>query len=274
MTIHVEGIVDADGQRAVEGLIVEELCKSVTYLQSTKSTNTRALQDLQRGSVRDDQFPRLYLADNQTAGRGRHGRSWLSPAGGLTFSLAVDRPVSDHAVRLLSLAVGVGVACSVEHEFSPLRTALKWPNDVYVHGGKLAGILIETSSLAPQRVVIGVGLNINSAPELDGHLEQTESRSLSQVVGRPLHRYDVLGPLVIGITQSLNDLHGSANDVINSFRDRCLLSGRAITFQDGPARRDGICRGITDTGELIVESDRGTQHVHSGEARLVRTKSQ
>ena len=109
-------------------------------------------------------LPRLYLADEQTAGRGRHGRSWHSGAGSLTFSLLTQwRLPTERPSNLLSIAVGVAIARAIEFACAPLRTRLKWPNDVYVDQGKVAGILIETNHRAADRVVIGVGINVNDA---------------------------------------------------------------------------------------------------------------
>lgn len=116
-------------------------------------------------------------------------------------------------------------------------------------------------------------MNIGSAPELNDSADTAVAQSLSTVVGRPLHRYDVLGPLVAGITESLRELQTESENIVNGFRDRCMLTGHTVTFQDGSDSCEGICRGISDQGELIVESDRGTKHVRSGEARLVRTKT-
>ena len=131
------------------GLVLEQV-------DSIASTNTELMRRVRGGQTR----PTLLLARQQTAGRGRLGRQWLSAAGAgaeaesLTFSLSLPLAPLDWAG--LSLAVGVSLAASLH---PALR--LKWPNDLWLDGRKLGGILIETAALVGQRqVIVGVGLNL------------------------------------------------------------------------------------------------------------------
>jgi BirA family biotin operon repressor/biotin-[acetyl-CoA-carboxylase] ligase len=269
-----DGNVDPAGVRAAEKLISGEICGTADYWQETASTNTLALKDLQKGLLADDHCPKLYLTDAQTAGRGRHGRAWISTHGTLTFSLATDRPRHDErGMKLLPLAVGVGVARSLEFEFAPLQTKLKWPNDVHISGGKVAGILIETTQHAPSRVVIGVGINVSESPDLSEDPAASSTRSLSQSVGRGVQRYDLLHPIVVSIMRAIAEVDELADDLVREFRSRCLLTGRMISFQDGTRQCQGPCKGVTNHGELMVETETGVRRLQSGEARLVRARS-
>ena len=268
--LNIHGDVDVGGHRAVEQLIADRVCHAVEYRRQAESTNSLALADLYELRVRDEDCPKLYLVDEQTAGRGRHGRKWQSNSGTLTFSLAIERPRAERAMKLISLAVGVGVARCLEFEFAPLKGKLKWPNDVLVSGGKVAGILMETIQNAPRHVVVGVGVNINESPDLSDEPNANATRCLAETVGRQLDRYVLLGPIVTSILAAIAELDESADDIVGEFRTRCLLTGQPITFQDGSDRRHGMCQGITDEGELIVQTDRGVRRLHSGEARLVR----
>ncbi len=164
---HMEPGVDPKGRLAVEQLLRDDACDAVDYRRSTASTNSLALEDLacpEPAYPRDPAYPRcpkLYLTDQQTAGRGRHGRRWVSSDATLTFSLVVPRAAEhQRAAHLAPLAVGLGIARYLEFEFAPVQVRLKWPNDVHVGGGKVAGILMETSSIRPDRMVIGVGINV------------------------------------------------------------------------------------------------------------------
>ncbi len=142
------GRVDPLGLAAVQRLLNDQIIASAWYAESTASTNSIALDELSSGAASSLSFPRLLLADQQTSGRGRRGRAWLSSNETLTFSILLsldaDPPLGDR----LSLAVGVGIAQSLEFDLAPLRTRLKWPNDVYAGGGKVAGILLETTGAA------------------------------------------------------------------------------------------------------------------------------
>ncbi len=134
------GEVDAGGRRCLESLLANGDCRSADYRGSTcVHRHALALGDCQQ-PLGSELLPRLYLADEQTAGRGRHGRSWHSGAGSLTFSLLTQwRLPTERPSNLLSIAVGVAIARAIEFACAPLRTRLKWPNDVYVDQGKVAG---------------------------------------------------------------------------------------------------------------------------------------
>ncbi len=267
----VDGDVELAGVRAVEGLIESGVCGSVDYCKTTPSTNTKALQDVRSGVIQESLLPRCYLTDQQTAGRGRHGRSWQSDGGTLTFSLVVARP--GNAVqqsRLLPLAVGLGIARFIDFEFAPLNAKLKWPNDVYISGGKVAGVLLETSAEATGLTVIGVGLNVSSEPGLERNALGISSKSLSQVVGRQLARYEILQPLVESILSAVAEALDLPKSVVEGFRSRCLLTGQQISFQHMNRECVGHAAGISEGGALLVKTAEGTHEVSSGEARLVR----
>jgi BirA family biotin operon repressor/biotin-[acetyl-CoA-carboxylase] ligase len=271
------GDVEAAGRMAAERLIADRVCESATHHARTESTNSLALSDLRSGEMTSQQLPRLYLADDQTAGRGRHGRTWASNQGTLTFSLLIDWPlVDDCPTRLLSLGVGVGIARAIEHLFAPLRTQLKWPNDVHIDFGKVAGVLIERSHSNRQRAVIGVGMNVSRAPELktadSSSTRIVPPRSIAEVAGRPIDRYGMLESSVSQILESIEGLRKSDEEILGEYRSRCVLTGRRVTFRDGDEVVEGDCVGVTNQGELAIDTAQGRQHLRSGEASLVRIR--
>lgn len=267
------GDVEVAGIQAAEGLLSDDVCRSIDYHHQAASTNTLALDDLRSGKVDREAWPKLYFCDAQTSGRGRHGRTWISTSGALTFSLLLNRPDAE-VITLLPLAVGVGIARCVEFDFAPLQTKLKWPNDVHMDGGKVAGVLLETNQTGIQGVVIGVGINVADAPELSSPgVASQPAQSLSRVVGRDIQRYTVLPAVVQGILQTIADLQASRADVLDQFRQRCLLSGQKIQYQDGTMQREGLCQGVDEEGRLLVKVGDQIQRINSGEARLVRSTS-
>lgn len=266
--------VDPRGRKTVQTLLQTGLCSAAIYPTEADSTNNLALDYLRSGQWSADRGPSLFLTDRQTGGRGRHGRSWESGDGTLTFSLALAAPdPATNIGQLTGLAVGVGVARAIEFELSPLKTRLKWPNDVYVDGGKTAGILLETVAAMSTAVVVGVGVNVGSRPELPNDPRSCEVRDLSSCVGRKLHRYDLLPTFIEQIVETIAQLQRSGDDLnglLGEFRQRCFLKDRQVTFQRGTESGRGVCRGVGPRGELVIETDRGLEHLTSGEANLIR----
>ena len=268
LTIH--GQVDSVGAVSIERLIDSKLIASAVHWLQTESTNSNAISELRQLAESGhmpatvDRFPRLYVADRQMAGRGRHGRTWISDSDALTFSLVIRPDHLQIAPERLALAVGVSVAQTIEFSFAPLNSRLKWPNDVLVDGGKVAGILLETTQGAPDHFVIGVGVNIDHAPELG---PTTATRSLAKAVGRPVCRYGFLESLIETMIAVFRE---DDRYVVNEFRRRCNLTGHRVTFQNRDKQDSGVCRGIDDSGKLVIETDAGKITCVSGEVSRVR----
>ncbi len=261
----VSGNVDASGLAAVKQLLREGIVASAWYGDSASSTNSLGVDELSADIHR--LVPRLIVTDQQTSGRGRRGRQWLSSDQTLTFSVVIDGPTDAAEISRLSLAVGVGIARGLEFEFAPLCVRLKWPNDVYSGGGKVAGVLLETSATISDRVVIGVGLNVGAPPGIHDAVTAAPVRSLIETTGRNLGRYDCFASLVTQMMHAIAD-----PDITGDFRSRCLLTGETIGFQEGAHQRRGLCRGIDDQGELIVQLENETRTIRSGEVQLIRPR--
>ncbi len=268
------GDVDSLGLRAAELLLAGQVCCAVDYCAATESTNSLALAEINDRLIPNKHCPKLFLTDRQTAGRGRHGRTWVSNEGTLTFSLVINRRMqADRSSKLLSLAVGVGIARSLEFEFAPIQVKLKWPNDVHLGGGKVAGVLLETNQNSPDRVVIGVGVNVSESPDLGDDPAASHIQSVAHSVGRRVDRYELLEPIVVNIQQAIGSLVDDTDDLVAEFRSKCLLTGQTVSFRDREGDNEGVCRGVSDAGELIVETATGQRLLQSGEARLVRLRS-
>ncbi|MFD0668135.1 biotin--[acetyl-CoA-carboxylase] ligase [Ramlibacter sp. MAHUQ-53] len=230
---------------------------SVEVLPEVDSTNTELMRRARAGRVE----PVLLAALQQTAGRGRLGRPWASAVGdSLTFSLGL--PLSPADWSGLSLAVGVAVAEALHP-----RVQLKWPNDLWVDGRKLGGILVETASFAggagaPRYAVIGIGINI--APrEADGL--STPPAALRELwpeaeAGAALAR--IAGPLVAAL-QAFERFGFAAFQARFDARD--LLRDRPVTLSDGTA---GTAHGVSESGALLVHTGSGMQAVTSAEVSV------
>jgi len=158
----------------------------------------------------------------------------------------------------------------LEFEFSPLKTRVKWPNDIYLAGGKLAGILMELDGRHPEYLVIGVGVNIGTTPTItDKNTTQTVS-GLAQVLGRRVERYDLLDGLVESIMEAVGQIAGEPISLVRELRQRCLLSGEIVEYQLDGMTRSGRCLGISDHGGLRIATVDGEIEITSGEATRVR----
>jgi len=199
------------------------------------------------------------VAEFQTAGRGRLDRHWDSPAGlSLMFSLILRPDLALDKVFGLTNLAALAVCRAVE-EASELKPMIKWPNDVFLAGRKLAGILTEFTSRAEkvEFVVVGVGLNVNQSA---AHLRDlpAPAASLRQATGRPWDR----GVLLAGILKQASVLYqgfcaGENESLLTEYTKRFFLQGRRVSVQDGPSLRTGLVRGLAPDGGLLLEETGG-----------------
>jgi BirA family biotin operon repressor/biotin-[acetyl-CoA-carboxylase] ligase len=212
----------------------------------TDSTNERAKELAAAGAPHGT----LVTADEQSAGRGRQGRVWTAPPRSAVLMSVVLRELDE----LLPIAAAVAVADAL-----PLAATIKWPNDVWVDGRKVAGILVEGR---PQHgwAVLGIGLNVATREfpaELAGvatslHLSGSDVgvESVAASVLRSLDRW----------------LAAPAPDVLAAWRERDALGGQRVRWAAG----EGVAAGIDDAGALIVETDSGSVTLDAGEVHLLR----
>ncbi|HET9012007.1 MAG TPA: biotin--[acetyl-CoA-carboxylase] ligase, partial [Gemmatimonadaceae bacterium] len=189
----------------------------------------------------------LVLADEQTAGRGRHGRRWTSAPGAGIWLTLVERPTDVRALDVLSLRCGLYAAEALD-AMAAARIGVKWPNDLYVGDRKLAGILIETRwrGTAPDWVAIGFGLNVVT-PDL--------STGIGLRSG--VARVDVLALLVPALRRAAAASGHLTDHELERWSTRDIAVGRVLDAP-GPGRASGISR----QGELLVADAAGTMVPH------------
>jgi BirA family biotin operon repressor/biotin-[acetyl-CoA-carboxylase] ligase len=230
------------------------------------STNDRARALLAAG--RDGV---AVVADEQTAGRGRHGRSWLTPPGrGLALSVGVRTALAARDGWQLALAAGLAArdACHAGEAIG-----LKWPNDLVAEDGrKVGGILVETT-VAGDRIasfVFGNGLNLDwPAAEMPADLVATAA-SLGEVLGRPVDRVELLGRLLAALQVELAAVERGRSPV-ERYRAACATLGRDVRVETAGRVVEGRAVGIGEHGALLVESAEGTVALDAGE--VVRTRA-
>jgi BirA family biotin operon repressor/biotin-[acetyl-CoA-carboxylase] ligase len=221
------------------------------HYRRTDSTNAQAKRLAAAGAPGG----LVVTADEQSAGRGRQGRTWFAPAGTALLYSALLRPLGRRP--LLPLAVPLAV-CDACEALAPVRCAVKWPNDVWVEGRKLAGVLIEGR---PEEdwAVIGVGLNV--AVPADAFPPELREIATSLGSGEPPSVADALAALNEAIGRWLR---ASGDEVLEGFRARDGLRGREIAWDGGA----GTAAGIDDAGHLLVETESGTRALGAGEVHL------
>jgi BirA family biotin operon repressor/biotin-[acetyl-CoA-carboxylase] ligase len=220
----------------------------------TDSTNERA-KEL---AVARAPHGTLVTADEQTAGRGRQGRTWTAPPGAALLASFVLRGLDDRNA-VLPLAAPVA-ACEACEATAPVSCAIKWPNDVWIDGRKVAGILIEGR---PQHgwAVLGIGLNVSTREFPDDLRDSATSLELAAPPGPA--REAVLDALVGSLARLLA---APFSEVLAAWRARDALLGAAVAWDGG----HGTAAGVTDAGALRVETPSGTVELDASEVHLQR----
>jgi BirA family biotin operon repressor/biotin-[acetyl-CoA-carboxylase] ligase len=207
----------------------------------------------------------LLLAESQTAGRGRAGRNWVSPPDVNLYFTIILTPTAEDAHCLFYVAP-LAVAHAVEEAAAAkggrLRADLKWPNDILLEGRKVAGILIETTSLGDGRLValVGIGINVNldvaAYPEIEGI-----ATSLKEVLGFPVSREELLA----AVCNHLESLYESARQgsqiPFSEWRGRLINLGRPVVANGAHERVEGIAVDVAADGALIIERAGGERVV-------------
>lgn len=239
----------------------------VDSLECCDSTNTRLMERGAQGAPSGS----VLVADEQTAGRGRRGRRWLSsPQDSLTFSLLWRIPAPATRIAGLSLAVGLGLIRGLQ-AMGLQNTGLKWPNDLLMvdaqGSAKLAGILIELSmDRKGAQAVIGIGLNLRAPGEDVGQRVAGLADVLSTLPGRHEVLASLLGHLVPVLDQFVERGFSSLRE---DWQARHLWQGQQVKVLDetSPALV-GRCLGVDDEGALLIESAGGTRRILAGEVSL------
>ncbi len=236
----------------------------VHYFESTDSTNNRALEHAEASR---DSLVELFVAEKQTVGRGRGSNTWWSGPGALTWSL-LSRPLDVPIAHLpqVSLSIGAAICDAVDH-FVAGDVTLKWPNDVYLNGRKVAGILIERVGDPGLRVVIGVGLNVNNSVGAAPTELQDTAIAMTDVVGHAGQVFDrsaVLIECLRQIEQYFDRFLAQDSTLAATWRARSLLTGRQVRLATGKGETVGYCEGLADDGALVLQTDTGQQKCYGG----------
>ena len=241
---------------------------SFRYHDEIESTNVEAKALAVKGAPEGT----VVVAEAQTAGRGRLGRRWTSPAGkGLLFSVILRPPLPMSEAHLLTLVAAAAAAEGIEKHVSA-RVAIKWPNDLFIDDRKVGGILMEVAGEQDEVdwVVLGIGLNVNTEfSELPVALRRSAT-SLKMVSGEIADRSEVLASLLLSLESHYKAAaRGGFGRALSAFRERDYLLSRTISLETRQGPVTGAAAGIDDRGALLVElPQRRIRSFHSGDVTV------
>jgi len=234
----------------------------VIYYPSLTSTMEVAKREARQGAAEGTAI----IADEQTAGRGRIKRVWLSPKGSIALSVILYPDVAylSSLVMLASLAV----AHSIE-AVTGLKAQVKWPNDVLINGKKVCGILIESQMRRNivDYAIIGIGVNVNlklsDFPEI-----QPIATSLSDELGRDVSRLELIRRLLVEIERLYLSLP-AGGAIYEEWRDRLVTLGRNVSVTWGRTKYEGIAESVARDGSLLLRhSDGSLTKIVAGDVTL------
>lgn len=252
--------VELNSEQLQAALRTHSFARQLRYTPSTASTNADALMCLQRHAEPADLHGMAIIAEQQTAGRGRRGRIWHSPAQGNVYCSVIIIPAPEtHQpaswfswVPLLS-ALAAADCLSAQ---TGLAISVKWPNDLLIGNKKLGGVLCEQTTTVDRTlaIIIGIGLNINASLSSFPSELRAGATSLAAECGRPYDRIAILADLFLRLEQRMDRLRREgASGMIDEFARRCATLGKRVQVALEPQRLvQGIAESIGPDGCLCL----------------------
>ena len=238
----------------------------VHHFYKIGSTNTAAMAAAAEGAPEGS----VFLAEEQTAGRGRGANSWQSPRSSGIYCSAIVRPaLPPSEVLALSLAAGLAVRAAIEQVDSRVRADLKWPNDLLIDGKKICGILTEMNAEATRvrYIVVGVGINVNQA----SFPKDLSATSLRLVTGSEWSRVELVVALLKSLDREYRQLlegrEGQASILRRFAENSSWVRGKPVRIEENGAAFEGTTEGLDPRGFLQVRTPVGLRTVLSGTVR-------
>lgn len=245
----------------------EWVANEVLYFDTIDSTNTKAQELAEKG------YPSgtLVVADKQESGKGRRGRSWVSPSGtGIFMTLMIKPDINPNNASMLTLVAALAVAKAIT-SVTDDEAMIKWPNDIVVNGKKVCGILTEMNAQFDyiNHIVVGIGINVHneSFPE---EISQMASSLMIEAGGKRFHRAQIIAE-TMSYFEQYYDTFLKTQDLSALVReyDKLLVNrNKSVRVLDPKEPFDGKAMGITPKGELIVDTWESRKLVSSGEVSV------
>lgn len=243
------------------------VAKEVLYFDTIDSTNTKAQELAEKG------YPSgtLVVADKQESGKGRRGRSWVSPSGtGIFMTLMIKPDINPNNASMLTLVAALAVAKAIT-SVTGEEALIKWPNDIVVNGKKVCGILTEMNAQFDyiNHIVVGIGINVHneSFPE---KISQMASSLMIEAGGKRFHRAQIIAE-TMSYFEQYYDTFLKTQDLsalVREYDELLVNRNKSVRVLDPKEPFDGKAMGITPKGELIVDTWESRKLVSSGEVSV------
>ncbi len=237
----------------------------VLYKPEIDSTNEEGKRQAAKGC--EDGL--LIICDDQTAGKGRLGRSWQAEKNrGIYMSMVLYPDIMPTEIPQITLVTGIAVMRAINN-VTGLKTQIKWPNDIIINGKKLAGILAEMSAEMEKvnYVVIGIGINVNMK-SFEGELKE-KATSLYIETGKRFKRSLIINEFVKEFEICYNEFcKNGFTPFVKEYNENCANAGKAVKTVGGRTNIEGISKGVNEKGEILIETDKGLTAVMAGEVSI------
>lgn len=243
------------------------VAKEVLYFDTIDSTNTKAQELAEKG------YPSgtLVVADKQESGKGRRGRSWVSPSGtGIFMTLMIKPDINPNNASMLTLVAALAVAKAIT-SVTGEEALIKWPNDIVVNSKKVCGILTEMNAQFDyiNHIVVGIGINVHnkSFPE---EISQMASSLMIEAGGKRFHRAQIIAD-TMSYFEQYYDTFLKTQDLsalVREYDELLVNRNKSVRVLDPKEPFDGKAMGITPKGELIVDTWESRKLVSSGEVSV------
>ena len=243
------------------------VAKEVLYFDTIDSTNIKAQEFAEKG------YPSgtLVVADKQESGKGRRGRSWVSPSGtGIFMTLMIKPDINPNNASMLTLVAALAVAKAIT-SVTGEEALIKWPNDIVINGKKVCGILTEMNAQFDyiNHIVVGIGINVHneSFPE---EISQMASSLMIEAGGKRFHRAQIIAE-TMSYFEQYYDTFLKTQDLsalVREYDELLVNRNKSVRVLDPKEPFDGKAMGITPKGELIVDTWESRKLVSSGEVSV------
>ena len=245
----------------------EWVAKEVLYFDTIDSTNTKAQELAEKG------YPSgtLVVADKQESGKGRRGRSWVSPSGtGIFMTLMIKPDINPNNASMLTLVAALAVAKAIT-SVTGEEALIKWPNDIVVNGKKVCGILTEMNAQFDyiNHIVVGIGINVHNESFPD-EISQMASSLMIEAGGKRFHRAQIIAE-TMSYFEQYYDTFLKTQDLsalVREYDELLVNRNKSVRVLDPKEPFDGKAMGITPKGELIVDTWESRKLVSSGEVSV------
>jgi BirA family biotin operon repressor/biotin-[acetyl-CoA-carboxylase] ligase len=250
------------------GLKTRTIGRELYLYAEAGSTNTLAMEMAAKGVPEGTTL----IAEVQTGGKGRLGRTWISPKGNLHLSVVLRPDLPTHKAPLITLMGAVTVARAIRTAYN-IPAAIKWPNDILVAGRKVCGLLTEMSAEQDRirHIVLGIGVNVNM-PLADLPPDVRESATtLAAAAGKSIDRTVLLRQILRELEQRYTAFLKSEDDVLREWKALNMTIGSRVAVSGFREILEGIAQGIDPEGRLIIRQDDGTTHaVAAGDVTILK----